>query len=759
MVKNARDAGADDLTPSVPQYFSWINSTNEGSTEKQTLINLEYFRYMKDTYGMQIRIYAWDAGNFDGSSQGYGDTESEKFRSQYPEGYKNIVAKAKESGIRLGLWGSPDGYGDDPETEKKRFDFFVHLCKDYDFGEFKLDGVCGPLRPEKAPVFAKMLQECRKYSPDLIVLNHRLPMYEAEPYVTTFLWQGAESYTDVCCSYSNNTAMHNRSYMFTRGHVDGLARMTEDHGVCISSSIDYFEDEMIYQAFSRSLILAPELYGNPWLLKDSEQPRLARIYTMHARNAALLVHGVRLDDSLGAFPVSRGNSSKRFITTGNNSWETKRITVDVNESIGISEKGSYRVILRHPYDVLVATVPFGSSFSIDMLPFRAYLIEVAREDCASPVIPGMAYEVIREDESGNPLEYRTVYDGVTDIREKAPVYLGTLDEITEDPENGEFLYERAAYSVSNDALEYQSLLRAGETNVPEIKAARDAFFGQRTYQIRGCENRSMFDGREDTFFDAQSRCYCDMDLRISGGCLRIDAGEIMDADTLEIISFAPDEPTREVRPLLTPEYCTYSANLSEWNTSEKALISDVCEYSQDVARFSVHTIYSCKGRKVRFLYRINGKARYFRIDRPMDRIYSVKFFRNGVEQTMSEPFANNMLAPYSEAKTCFVKSISVILPEYRDGSRIALAVNGKHGSNGVYSVLECDGKWIGCDYRSTAFPVNNWEHCVFSPDANNTLFMKLPKDLAGRKVTLYAVFNKSEPSDTDCRAYLCDRHD
>ena len=44
MIKTAKDAGADNFTPSVPQYFSWINNTNEGSTEEQTLINLDFFQ-------------------------------------------------------------------------------------------------------------------------------------------------------------------------------------------------------------------------------------------------------------------------------------------------------------------------------------------------------------------------------------------------------------------------------------------------------------------------------------------------------------------------------------------------------------------------------------------------------------------------------------------------------------------------------------------------------------------------------------------
>lgn len=34
--KTISEAGANQRTPSVPQYFSWINNTNEESTEAQT---------------------------------------------------------------------------------------------------------------------------------------------------------------------------------------------------------------------------------------------------------------------------------------------------------------------------------------------------------------------------------------------------------------------------------------------------------------------------------------------------------------------------------------------------------------------------------------------------------------------------------------------------------------------------------------------------------------------------------------------------
>ena len=50
--KTKLTSGADERTPSHPQYFSWINNGNEGATEEQTLINLEYFRWLHDTYGI-----------------------------------------------------------------------------------------------------------------------------------------------------------------------------------------------------------------------------------------------------------------------------------------------------------------------------------------------------------------------------------------------------------------------------------------------------------------------------------------------------------------------------------------------------------------------------------------------------------------------------------------------------------------------------------------------------------------------------------
>lgn len=777
MIKTAKTAGADNKTPSVPQYFSWINNTNEGSTEKQTLINLDFFRYLKYTYGMQLKIYAWDAGNFDGASEGYGNLNGEKFRSQYPEEYNNVVAEAEKLGIRFGLWGSPDGYGDTPESEKERFDFFVHLCRDHNFALFKLDGVCGHLRPEKAGVFAEMLKECRKYSPDLIVLNHRLEFYEAEKYVTTYLWNGDETYVDVS-TCNKQTAMHNRGYMFTRGHTENLDRLAEDHGVCISSAIDYFEDELIYQAFNRSLVLAPEIYGNPWLMRDDELPKLSRVYNLHARNAAILVDGIALPERYGEYAVSRGSKTKRFISTGNNSWKTKKISFEIGAEIGIETEETVEVNIHHPYEKHLGMFKVGDTVEAELMPFRATLVEVSVVNDSEPMLTNCEYEIIKETEKGMPLEVKILKScteditllsegkesffmksDVTNIKEKAPEFIGTLSNEEKNPSNGEFLYETAMYAINNDSLEIRSLRRSGETQIPQVKAARDAFFSQKHYVLRGCEAENMFDGNPETFYDSQSKTYCDMNLRVCGGCLRVDFGKEIECDSVEIEFFSGDYPTREVDVQRLPLIAEYSTNLTEWNNSDFAKISTANDdYTAEIIKFTAHTLYNLHGKRVVSSYGIGGKIRYLRIENPVDRIFAVRFIKNGEEIKPENPFANNMQAHYRHKKVAVAKSGDFILPEYKSGSRLAVAVEGIHGEESVYCVVKLCGEYKGFPERAPQYKSNMWEHCVCSSEKNNTFFFELPDGLQGEEISVTALFSERRKSDAICNVYICDRH-
>ncbi len=776
MIKNAKDAGADNLTPSIPQYFSWINNTNEGSSEEQTLINLEFFKYLKDKYGMQIKIYAWDAGNFDGASEGYGNAHSPKFLAQYPEGYKNVAKKAAELGINMGLWGSPDGFGNTPEEEKERFDFFVHLCKDYNFGLFKLDGVCGRLRPEKAGTFAAMLEECRKYNPQLIVLNHRLDFYEAEKHITTYLWNGEETYVDVS-TCNKQTAMHHRGFMFNRGHTNNLERLAEDHGVCISSNIDYFEDELIYQAFNRSLILAPEIYGNPWFMRDDELPKLARVYNLHARNSALLTQGMLLSTDYGENACSRGSDKKRFVATGNNSWEARVIKLSIPE-IGIKSDSPVAVNIHHPYEEHLGIFNPDDTVEITLFPFRATLIEVAELPYAEPMLTNCRYEMITEAEDGSPEDVKVLYaDGADinllkngqealykkgikiNIQENPPYLLGSLCKKTEKPENGRLLYETAMQAITNDCLEIQSIRRSGETKIPQVRAAREAFFNQEIYTLRGCECKYLFDGRDDTFFDSQSKTYCDMDLRINGGCLRVDLGAEFDCDRIEVEFFSPDHPTREVEVQKLPLTAEYSCNLADWEATDlvKTNIADN-DFTAKVVRFTVHDYYNLHGKKIVASYGINNKIRYFSMEKPVDRIYAVRAIKNGKKIPLVNPVANNMQAHYRYKQVAVCMHNEFILPEHKPGSRLTVAVEGLHGEESVYCIAEIDGKLTGFPERAPDYKANQWEHAVCGSDKNNTFYLPLPDNAQGKTIKVYAIFADRRKTDVTCNVYICEKH-
>ena len=777
MQKNKTLAGADERTPSIPQYFSWINNTNEGATEAQTLVNLDFFRYMKETYGMQIRIYAWDAGNFDGASEGYGSVRSEKFRSQYPEGYKNVVEAAAKIGVRMGLWGSPDGFGDDPDTEKERFDFFVHLCKDYRFAEFKIDGVCGRLRPEKAALYAEMLRECRKYSPDLVVLNHRLDLYEAEPYVTTELWKGNETYVDVHLG-NDFTCMHNRGFIFRRGHTEGLKRLMEDHGVCISSSVDYFEDDLIYQAFGRSLILAPEMYGNPWFMRDNELPKLARVYNLHKHNADILVDGLTLPAGYGCDAVSRGTGSKRWLCTGNDTWEKREISIPIDETVGLTEPGAYCVNLRHPFEEHLGTFAYGEKIAVTLKPFRATLIEIARVEASDPVLSGCRYEVIKETADGAPPEVRYLksaggkirllqngrwsdFDetGAADVEEKDPVFLGTLEETELRPAEGEALYEAAVFPIDNDSLEIREMRRSGESRIPEVNAAREAFFAQKTYKLRGCEAAALFDGDPATFFDGQSRIYQGAGFRIEGGCLRVDFGETVDADEVEIEFFATDEVTRELKPALIPDAVSLSAGFSGWRTAARADLRTVNdEEEQEIVKLTVHTTYFAKGKRLCAVFPAGGAFRYLRLPCPPDRIFAVRAVKDGKALVLTGARANNLQAPYTEERAGVCKRGRLLLPAYRPGSYLALAIEGLHGPEGVYCGAFLDGNNLGFPRRAPGYKSNVWEHRMLTKDRNNTFYLPLPDGAAGREIDLYALFADPACADVPCRVYLCEGH-
>ena len=250
--------GADETTPSRAFFFDWINSQYEGSTEAQTLVNLDFFKWLHDEYGMKLDIYSLDVGNLDDgpytagvgrlNPHHFGNLDSADFKTQFPRGFGPPAKAAAAFGCRLGVWLGPDGFGDTPEEERRRQELLVSVCRDHRFMLLKLDTVAGDLRPEKQDALIEALKACRVHCPDLIVLSERVSMGRAEPYFTTHLWEGVETYIDVF-SWNRCTAPHQRAGALERPATPGLTRLIEDHGVCLSSGLDFWEDDLCASGF------------------------------------------------------------------------------------------------------------------------------------------------------------------------------------------------------------------------------------------------------------------------------------------------------------------------------------------------------------------------------------------------------------------------------------------------------------------------------------------------------------------------------
>jgi len=757
--------GADERTPSLSQYFSWINNTNEGSTEAQTLSNLNFFRWLKDEYGMTLDIYVISAGAID-KARWYGSMESEEFKNQFPRGFDPIYRLANSINTRLGTWGGPDGFGDSPEEEKARIDMMVKLCRDYDFRLLKFDAVVGQLRDEKQDAFIRMMNECRKYSPDLIFLNHRLNLNEeAKKHATTFLWGGEETYIDVHMSNWKMTAPHNRAGAISRDVVPGLMRMTEDHGVCLSSCLDYWEDDLILQAFNRALLLSPQLYGNPWFLRDDEYSKLARIFNLARKYGPIMVDGLVLpEEKYGEKAVSRGNSDTRLISLRNLSWENKKANMTIGEEIGLKEDIRYEVRLIHPVERIIGTYKTGESLKVAVDPFRSALLLICPEGEGGVGIKGCDFEIIQEIDNkavrislkgfpgskhrislenggteftGAQLEGKQVNSLIkgktmTISFDGEPLnqpYHRKISELLpcKVPEDAEALYEATIFSTDNNALEIRELKRSGETGILEVKEARDAFLNQPLLRDRGLWDRYMFDDDYNTsFYVSRRRHKADL---LNGGSLRLDFGEAVAMDELHI------------------EVGSEHA-MQPWKTEEAAFL----EVSSDLHQWQEIRILADKTMKINL--DPLKPVRYVRFRGTSDKIIEINAYLDGEKLDRKKWRGSNLFSPYYRIRAEKAWSAKTEINQIYEGSYLAVCLEGEHGIEGAYAAIRVDGKPVGAPTRSPSYPCNPWEYPVVKANSHYTYYIPLTKDMQGKEIDIVVLGMKGGVHNFKAQAWI-----
>ncbi|GAB3917389.1 hypothetical protein [Larkinella terrae] len=739
--------GADEKTPSMAMYFDWINRNWNGSNEQKTLKNLDFFGWMKRQYGMQLDVFLLDAGVFDNGpncsstpkEMAHGTLNSPWFRKAYPNGFNTIAQRADSIGTRLGLWIGPDGYGNTPEEAQQRVDLLANLCRDYRLKIFKMDACCSDLRPEKEPYFMQAMQRARQFSPDLIVLNHRISLSEeAKKYTTTFLWEGKETYIDVN-NFNDATAIHHRQGNMKRGYPPNLLRLTEDHGICLSSALDFWEDDLILQAFNRSLILAPEIYGNPWLLRDDEFPTLARIYNLHRQYRSVLTEAIALPETnYGYKAVSRGNATTRFITLRNLGWTSEVRTLQCDSSIGLGSAPRFTVKQIHPTEQVIGVFEYGKPVPVEVQPFRSALFMVTAED-SDFSITGIDYKIIQDQpkkplvvqllgkpgtthtvriKTGNRpftkarLDGKPVDAAVSEIKVSFPGKqqqeathrkIGTLLPISR-PSNYRLVYETMCFANDNNALEVRSLVRAGKTRYPEVQAARDAFFNDPTFVQTGSWDRYAFDGDTGTAFNAYASTYTKG--VIPPGALRIDLQLPTRIDQLVL---------RQVPADYQPGSVAFSNDLVRWQSA-----------TTKRTRTDLHVAVP-KG----------GPFRYIKMANAPLSVREMEGFYQNRKLPASSWKASNLFEKEKEAKLAWAHSFSIA--EADSGSYLALAVPGNYKTESLFAAVRAGNEWLAPTDRSPSFPYNNWEH-VDTIDGNVTFYFPVKNRLLTKPltVTLYS---------------------
>ena len=717
--------GAVESSPSRSHYFSWINNTNEGPTPAQTNANLEFFQWMHDEYGMVLDIYAFDAGIID-APRYYGKPTTRKFQNQVPNGFGPFAEKAEAFGGRLGVWLGPDGFGDTPAEEKARIDFLSSLCRDHNFALFKMDAVCGQLRDEKQPAFIRLMEACRKHSEDLIVLNHRLNLGEAAPYVTTFLWQGAETYIDVHMS-NNMTATHNRAKALQRGLPPELKRMAEDHGVCLSSCLDHWADDLVLQAFNRSMLLAPQIYGSPWFLSDDEYPKLARIFNLHRRYNKILINGFTLpEETYGPKAVSRGNEKTRLITLRNTTWEPVTRTIALNESIGLTDKGNREARLFHPYEEILGTgLKSDQTVEVTIHPFRSLLLLVTTEDCPEPSLAQGPYHVIKHLEGQKP-----VIEKLTPLPLKKAWHRKLADlEATPLPQNWQALYESTCFAADNNALEIRSLDRSGPTEIPAVKKARQAFLDQKLITTRALWDQFAFDDDPTTVWDVYAT---GRDARIDGGALRVDFGMPLSFDRLVLKTQGQD------RTLINLEMSggEFSTDLGSWTPAEEVIQS---------------------GPNLSFFPPKGGEWRYFRMKGGPERIVEIEAWRGSSRLPRTGWRANNFFSHPTMRPATHAWHATVTVNEITPTSYLCVAVEGQHGVEGCYPAIQVGDRLIGSPDRAASYPANAWEYPVRRQKTGYTYFFPLDDSIVGKEMKVVLLGMKDGGKDLTPSVWLTAR--
>jgi hypothetical protein len=140
-------------------------------------------------------------------------------------------------------------------------------------------------------------------------------------------------------------------------------------------------------------------------------------------------------------------------------------------------------------------------------------------------------------------------------------------------------------------------------------------------------------------------------------------------------------------------------------------------------------------------------VRYLRFRSFPDRITEVEGYKEGQSLPRDGWRASNLFAHPRRMKPVKAWKAQFLLDEFVKGSYLCIAVEGKHGVEGVYAALKVDGRLIGCPDRSPSFPSNTWEYANARRDKNYTYYVPITKDMIGKPIEAYVLAYDEKKTD------------
>ncbi|MEN1783629.1 MAG: hypothetical protein AAGF77_00690 [Bacteroidota bacterium] len=443
----------------------------------------------------------------------------------------------------------------------------------------------------------------------------------------------------------------------------------------------------------------------------------------------------------------------------NLSWEKIKIPIALDTTIGLRPNGN-KVALRqyHPIEKVFEEQGYGTSFTVEVLPFRSCLIKISNTSKTVDFgISGVDFQTIVDADKdtiqikllGLPGSSKTIQltgdyaqfsnvalDGnAVDQLLKAkelpisfpgkPLALPHHRKLSDlepcpIPEDALSLYEATQFAADNNALEVRSLKRSGDSQIPQAQAARDAFFGQRIFKEREIWDKYLFDGDLQTAFSISTRHTNYHPLQ---SALRIDLGTTVSLDSL--VLHVVDEMRLQPYKSGEVEYVMVSKDLKEWESMP-----------------------FLTGTHMQLPLNKDKPIRYLRFPYSIQRLQEVEGFLDGQLVDRKGWRASNLQRPYvfdwhwDKTQHYYAQkawSQTVVLDEIPKDSYLCVAINGEHGKEGAIAAFKVDGNYVGCPDRSPSYKSNTWEYRVIQSDKNYTYYLPLSPDMAGKSIEAFVL--------------------